>query len=101
MGLFEGTDVAVNLRPADEPGTSREYVFTLSDIDSLKRAQAEASSRGARLADFAQFAGVGVCRIINSSNIFVNFGKSTSTCACTSFTSTFGFSFSVHVSVSP
>jgi diguanylate cyclase (GGDEF)-like protein/PAS domain S-box-containing protein len=47
----------------DDPVTSSAYVFTLSDIDSLKRAQAEARSRGARLADFAQFAGVGVCRI--------------------------------------
>jgi diguanylate cyclase (GGDEF)-like protein len=38
----------------DEPVTSRAYVFTLSDIDLLKRGQADARSRGARLADFAQ-----------------------------------------------
>jgi diguanylate cyclase (GGDEF)-like protein/PAS domain S-box-containing protein len=46
-----------------EPATSVAYMFTVSDIDSLKRAQADALSRGARLADFTQFAGVGVCRI--------------------------------------
>jgi len=47
----------------DEPARSRAFMFTVSDIDSLKRAQADALSRDARLADFAQFVGVGVCRI--------------------------------------
>jgi diguanylate cyclase (GGDEF)-like protein/PAS domain S-box-containing protein len=47
----------------DESATSSAYMFTLSDIDALKRAQADALSGSARLADFEQFAGVGVCRI--------------------------------------
>jgi diguanylate cyclase (GGDEF)-like protein/PAS domain S-box-containing protein len=51
--------------------TSSAYVFTLSDIDSLKRSQADGLSRGARLADFAQFAGVGVCRIDMDRQIIV------------------------------
>jgi diguanylate cyclase (GGDEF)-like protein/PAS domain S-box-containing protein len=46
-----------------EPARPTAFVFTVSDIDALKRAQADALSRGERLADFAQCAGVGVCRI--------------------------------------
>jgi diguanylate cyclase (GGDEF)-like protein/PAS domain S-box-containing protein len=56
---------------ADEPATSSAYMFTLSDIDSLKRAQNDALSGSARLADFARFAGVGVCRIDMDRGIIV------------------------------
>jgi diguanylate cyclase (GGDEF)-like protein/PAS domain S-box-containing protein len=55
----------------DEPAASSAYMFTLSDIDSLKRAQADALSGSARLADFARFAGVGVCRIDMDRGIIV------------------------------
>ena len=48
---------------AGESAGSSAYMFTVSDIDSLKRAQADPASRGARLADFAEFARVGVCRM--------------------------------------
>jgi diguanylate cyclase (GGDEF)-like protein len=47
----------------NESATANAYMFTLSDIDALKRTQADALSGSARLADFEQFAGVGVCRI--------------------------------------
>jgi diguanylate cyclase (GGDEF)-like protein/PAS domain S-box-containing protein len=47
----------------DEPASPGAYVFTVSDIDSLKRAQADVEAGGARLADFAEFAKVGVCRL--------------------------------------
>jgi diguanylate cyclase (GGDEF)-like protein/PAS domain S-box-containing protein len=56
---------------ADEPATSSAYMFTLSDIDSLKRAQADALSGSTRLADFVRFAGVGVCRIDTDRGIIV------------------------------
>jgi len=48
---------------ADGSAGSGASVFTVSDIDALKRAQADAASGEARFAEFAEFAGVGVCRM--------------------------------------
>jgi hypothetical protein len=94
-------------RTARNPPRSRQRVHALHPPPSRLGVPSSASATQSRpkLGDHGRsVADEFVCGVgddINCTNIFVNFGRSRSSCACTSCTSAVGRSVSIHVSVSP